>query len=127
VGLHNRGALMPKKHPTEVYEIRISLQDREKEMADQFLTAWSFNRIATPLVEVLKDVTAIAALLTLLAALIGFVFVADEDLSVANLIDLFFSQRDQAIAAGIISVSAPGGIGIGMLISQFLGLFGEES
>jgi len=118
---------MPKKHPTEVYEIRISLQDREKEMADQFLTAWSFNRIATPLVEVLKDVTAIAALLTLLATLIGFVFLADEDLSVASLIDLFFSQRDQAIAAGVISVATPGGIGIGTLIAQFLGLFGEES
>jgi len=96
-------------------------------MADQFLTAWSFNRIATPLVEVLKDKNAIAALLTLLATVTGFVFLASEELSVAGLIDAFVSQRDQAIAAGIISVSAPGGIGIGMLISQFLGLFGEES
>jgi len=121
---------MPKKHPTEVYEIRISLQDREKEMADQFLTAWSFNRIATPLVEVLKDKTAIAALLTLLATATGFVFLASEELSVAGLIDAYFSQREQAIAAGIIRVGAtavPGGIGISYLISQFLGLYSEQS
>jgi len=93
-------------------------------MADQFLTAWSFNRIATPLVEILKDKTAIAGVLTILATVIGFIFLADEDLSVAGLIDQFFSQRDQAIAAGLL-MSTPG-IGLSSLILQFLGLIGEQ-
>ena len=115
---------MPKKAPEVVYELRFSLQDREKEMAEQFLTAWSFNKVAEPVVNLMNDVTGLAAFLSLLALITGFTFLASEDLSVSGLIDAYISQRDQAIAAGLIGVAAPG-IGIGGLIAQWLGLLGE--
>ena len=37
VGLHNRGALMAKKPSDFVYEVRFSLQDKEREMADSLI------------------------------------------------------------------------------------------
>lgn len=48
MGLDDGGGVIPKKAPEVVYEVRFSLQDREKEMAEQLLTAVTFNRIATP-------------------------------------------------------------------------------
>jgi len=125
VGLDDGGGVIPKKAPEVVYEVRFSLQDREKEMAEQLLTAVTFNKIATPMVAVLKDKTAIAALLTLIAAIIGFIFLADENLSVAGLIDQFFTQHEQAKASGALVGVA--GLSLGSAISFFLGLFPEES
>ena len=95
-------------------EFRISLQDKEREMADLFLGAYAFNQITTPIVDLLKDVTGLITLFTLMAALgltgISFKFTPDDDSSLESIVDSFFTQREQeAIARGLeISTLATG-------------------
>ena len=66
MGFNRRGALMPKRKPDELIEYRISLQDKERELLDQVSTAYSVNKIATPLVNLLSDASAMALVVAFL-------------------------------------------------------------
>jgi len=112
-----------KNKPKETIEYVIRLQDKERQLAEDAIGAYQINRIMTPLVTLVNDVSGMALILTLLASIIGFVFIANEDLSPAGLIDSFTTQREQAIAAGIIGATTPA---FGGLISRWLGLFEDK-
>lgn len=116
---------MSKNKPKETIEYVIRLQDKERQLAEDAIGAYQLNRIMTPIVTLMNDVSGMALLLTLLASIIGFTFIVSEDIqSPAGLIDAFTTQREQAIAAGVIStVTSPT---IGVLISKLLGLVPEK-
>ena len=70
---------MSKRTPDQVVEFRISLQDREREMFDTLIAALTFNRIATPTVDLLKDASALSAVALILESL-GVIDVIPDDL-----------------------------------------------
>ena len=116
---------MSKNKPKETIEYVIRLQDKERQLLDDAIGAYQINRIMTPIVSLMSDVSGMAVLLSLLASIIGFTFIVREELDAAGLIDAFTSQREQAIAAGVIAAS-PLGFGLGGQISKWLGLFPEK-
>ena len=133
MGLHNRGALMAKKPSDQVFELRFSLQDYEREMFSSAIGAYQMNRIMTPIVTLMNDVTGMVVFLTIIAALgvtgVSFTFLTAMlvgDFSMADAIDQFTTQREQAIAAGatvgIFGASSP----ITAQILSMFGLFPQE-
>jgi len=118
---------MSKKPSDVVYELRFSLQDYEREMFNSAIGAYQMNRILTPIVNLMNDVTGMIVFLTLLAAVgvtgVTFTFLTamlTSDASVADVIDQFSTQRDQAIAAG----ATVGVFGLGGISAQILSLLG---
>jgi len=119
---------MAKRPPDKVIEYRISLQDYERDMFNSAIGAYQMNRIMTPIVTLMNDVTGMIVFLTILAAVgvtgVTFTFLTamlTSDSSVAEVIDAFFTQREQAIAAG----ATVGVFGLGSPITaQILSLFG---
>ena len=69
---------MTKRKPDQVVEYRISLQDKQSEQLESVIIAYQFNRILTPLVEILKDNTAMALIFTAIAGYLGFEWVAGK-------------------------------------------------
>ena len=118
---------MSKNKPKETIEYVIRLQDKERQLLDDAIGAYQINRIMTPIVTLLNDVTGMATFLAMLAIITGFIFRADEGMTSAELIDAYTTQRDQAIAAGVIQASTFGvGPGLGMKISEWLGLYQDK-
>ena len=60
---------MPKSKPDEVVVHRIEFQQHERELLDQIGTAVTFERVASPIISLMKDVTAMAIFLTALIAI----------------------------------------------------------
>ena len=97
-------------------------------MFDSVVGAYQFNRVMEPIVKLMNDVTGMIVFLTILAAIgvtgVTFTFLTamlTSDSSVADAIDQFFTQRDQAIAAG----ATVGIFGLGSPITaQILTIFG---
>jgi hypothetical protein len=119
---------MSKKPSDVVYELRFSLQDYEREMFNSAIGAYQMNRILTPIVNLMNDVTGMIVFLTLLAAVgvtgVTFTFLTamlTSDASVADVIDQFSTQREQAIAAGA-TVGIFGGSN--PITAQILSMFG---
>ena len=119
---------MAKRPPDKVIEYRISLQDYERDMFSSAIGAYQMNRIATPIINLMNDVTGMVVFLTILAAVgvtgVTFTFLTamlTTDSSMADIIDAFTTQREQAIAAG----ATVGVFGLGSPITaQILSLFG---
>ena len=117
-----------KRKPDQVIEYRISLQDKQSEQLDSLIGAYQLNRVLTPIVTLMNDVTGMAVFLTLIAALgatgVAFTFVTTmlaTDSTAAELLDAFTTQRQQAIAAG----ATVGVFGFGSPITaQILTMFG---
>ena len=70
---------MSKRKPDQVIKFRISLQDREREMFETLIAAQTFNRIAQPTVDLLKDTSAVSAIALILESL-GVIDVIPDDL-----------------------------------------------
>ena len=119
---------MAKRPPDKVIEYRISLQDYERDMFNSAIGAYQMNRIMTPIVNLMNDVTGMIVFLTIIAALgftgVAFTFLTamfTADSSMADIIDAFTTQRQQAIAAG----ATVGVFGFGSpLTAQILTMFG---
>jgi len=60
---------MTKKKPNSVTEFRISLQDKQSEQLDSMIAAYQINKVATPLVALLSDVSAMAFITGMLEAM----------------------------------------------------------
>ena len=60
---------MTKKKVDQVIEYRISLQDKQSEQLDTIIAAFAFNKVGTPLVALLSDVSAMLVITGLLEAL----------------------------------------------------------
>ena len=97
-------------------------------MFNSAIGAYQMNRIATPIINLMNDVTGMVVFLTILAAVgvtgVTFTFLTamlTTDSSMADVIDAFTTQRQQAIAAG----ATVGVFGLGSPITaQILSLFG---
>jgi len=116
---------MTKRKPDRVNEIRISLQDKQSEQLDDIVTSYMIGNVLPSVVSLMKDVTGMIVLLSILAGLIGFKF-RPVGLDVPDVIDEFLTQRQQAIAAGVIISGGPLGPGIGLRLAQLLGLLPEQ-
>ena len=119
---------MAKKPSDQVFELRFSLQDYERDMFNSAIGAYQMNRIMTPIVNLMNDVTGMIVFLTIIAALgftgVAFTFLTamfTSDSSMADVLDAFTTQRQQAIAAGatvgVFGLSSP-------LAAQILSMFG---
>jgi len=98
---------MSKRKPDKVIEYRISLQDYEREMFTSAIGAYQMNRILTPIITLMNDVTGMVVFLTIIAALgvtgVTFTFLTAMlvgDYTISDAVDQFATQRQQAIAAG---------------------------
>lgn len=119
---------MAKKPSDQVFELRFSLQDYERDMFSSAIGAYQMNRIATPIINLMNDVTGMVVFLTILAAVgvtgVTFTFLTamlTSDSSMADIIDAFTTQREQAIAAG----ATVGVFGLGSPITaQILSMLG---
>ena len=60
---------MTKRKPDQVIEYRVSLQDKQSEQLDGLIAAYQINKVATPLVALLSDVSAMLVITGLLEAL----------------------------------------------------------
>ena len=117
---------MSYNKPKETIEYVIRLQDKERQMVESAIGAYQVNRIATPLVDLLNDVTGMATVLSLLALVgitgVSFAFVVSDDLSVAGLVDAFVSQRDQAAINLGIELGTSDLFGLTSFLQDFLGV-----
>jgi len=59
---------MTKREPDQVIEYRISLQDKLNEQVDGIIAAYQINKVATPLVALLSDTSAMLLITGLLEA-----------------------------------------------------------
>jgi len=59
---------MTKRKPDQVIEYRVSLQDKQSEQLDSMIAAYQVNKIATPLVALLSDTSAMLLITGLLEA-----------------------------------------------------------
>jgi len=63
---------MPKPKPDQVIRHEIVLGRSERDLLDSALMAYSFNRVATPTVALLSDISAMSIVLTALGTYLGF-------------------------------------------------------
>jgi len=59
---------MTKRKPDQVIEYRVSLQDKQSEQLDSIIAAFQINKIATPLVALLSDASAMLLITGVLEA-----------------------------------------------------------
>jgi len=118
---------MPKPKPDQVIRHELVLGSVERKLLDEATTAYQVNKIATPIVNLMNDVTGMIVLLSLLAsvgALIGlgvsFIFLVDDDLSIAGVIDAFVTQTNQHRAAMGLTLLRVGTSGI-PVVGQYYG------
>ena len=57
---------MPKAAPSQVIIHRIELQETERRILEQFVNAYTFEQVSNPVVEILKDVSALYAVVTMI-------------------------------------------------------------
>jgi hypothetical protein len=60
---------MPRSKSDRIETVRIELGVKEREIADSLLAAYGFNRVATPIVELMKDVSGMVVLGGILAVI----------------------------------------------------------
>jgi len=70
---------MTKRKPDQVIEYRVSLQDKQSEQLDSMIAAYQINKIATPLVALLSDVSAMAIIAGILETL-GIINIIPDDI-----------------------------------------------
>jgi len=59
--------MMPRAKSDRIETVRVELGVKEREIADSLVAAYGFNRVATPIVELMKDVSGMVVLGGLLA------------------------------------------------------------
>ncbi len=127
---------MPKPKPDQVIRHEIVFGRSERELIEGALVAYQVNRIATPTVALLSDVSAMSIVLTALATYLGFEYNLDA-LAITETQALINDWQKQytaykespayqaAQAAAQVPFLPIGGIGEGSPIQQLLGqLFG---
>ena len=128
---------MPKPKPDQVIRHEIVLGRSERELVEGALVAYQVNRIATPTVALLSDVSAMSIVLTALGTYLGFKY-SIGSLAIDTTQDLINDFQNQyeaykqtpeyqqaqnigsAAAAGAVS-QLPGGLPLSILIRQLFG------
>lgn len=128
---------MPKPKPDQVIRHEIVLGRSERELIEGALVAYQVNRIATPTVALLSDVSAMSIVLTALGTYLGFKY-SIGSLAIDTTQDLINDFQNQyeaykqtpeyqtaqtigvGAAAGAVS-QLPGGLPLSVLIRQLFG------
>ena len=128
---------MPKPKPDQVIRHEIVLGRSERELVEGALVAYQVNRIATPTVALLSDVSAMSIVLTALGTYLGFKY-SIGSLAIDTTQDLINDFQNQyeaykltpeyqtaqtigvGAAAGVAS-QLPGGLPLSLLIRQLFG------
>ena len=93
----NTMAMMPKPKPDQVIRHEIALSRPMQESVDQFVVAHSFQSISTPIVDLMKDVSGMIVLLSVVAAIgYKFDFISTGADTMEDVITQFRQQRDIA-------------------------------
>ena len=87
---------MTKRKPDKVIEYRISLQDKQAEQLESVIIAYQFSRFISPLVDILKDNTAMGLILTAIAGYLGFNWISGKYEDTMEMIDDFSTQFKQS-------------------------------
>jgi len=93
---------MSKRKPDKVIEYRFSLQDKEREMFNSAIGAYQMNRLVTPIITLMNDISGMVVFLSLAAAAgvtgVAFTFLLTnlEDMTMGGVLDSFLTQRQQA-------------------------------
>ena len=92
---------MPKPKPDNVVRHEIVFGRSERDLLEGALIAYQVNRISTPLVALLSDVSAMTLIFSALAGILGWKYVAAPGLAEAGeLYNDFINQYDAWKAAG---------------------------
>ena len=128
---------MPKRKPDQVIRHEIVFGRSERELIEGALVAYQVNRIATPTVALLSDVSAMSIVLTALGTYLGFKY-SIGSLAIDTTQDLINDFQNQyeaykqtpeyqqaravgaSAAAGAVS-QLPGGFPLSVLIRQLFG------
>jgi len=126
-----------KNKPKETIEFVLRLQDKERQIVDDFLVAQNFKAIATPTVDLLKDVTGLAAAYIILNALFpewseGLDLAAMRDMDSPGIFDYLEKQN---LLLGIVGAAAGVATGgwawlpaiLGFALGQVTAEVGEEA
>ena len=90
-------AIMPKPKPDQVIRHEIALSRPMQESIDQYVVAHSFQSISTPIVDLMKDVSGMIVLLSVVAAIgYKFDFISTGADTMEDVITQFRQQRDIA-------------------------------
>jgi len=123
---------MSKNKPKETIEHVFRLQDKERQLLDDFLLAKNFQNVATPVVSLLSDVSGLAASYVILTAFFpdwakGLDLKAMQGMDSPGIFDyLEFQNLALGVAGAGIGI-ATGGLGwIPALIGFGLGQVGAE-
>ena len=93
---------MPKPKPDQVIRHEIVLGRSERDLLDSALIAYGFNRVATPTVALLSDVSAMTFIFSIVGGYFGIKYVVSPGLTeVGEIYDDFRNQLDAARAAGV--------------------------
>ena len=87
---------MTKRKPDKVIEYRISLQDKQAEQLESVIIAYQFSRFISPLVDILKDNTAMALILSAIAGYLGFAWVSGKYEDTMEMFEDFKTQFKQS-------------------------------
>mgnify|MGYP003661606864 FL=1 len=119
---------MPKRKPDQVIRHEIVFGRSERDLIEGALMAYQFNRVATPTVALLSDVSAMALILGPIAGYLGFTYVLPPTLETgAELVQDFQTQysafketpeylQNQLVGAPL----GPGGAGLVGLLRQLI-------
>lgn len=103
---------LSKNKPKETIEFVIRLQDKERQLIEGAIAAYQINKVATPIADLAAGLFStregVAIFLSILAATIGFVYV-DQGGEIGDLFSSFMTQREQAIAEGVIGTTVAWG------------------
>lgn len=92
---------MPKPKPDQVIRHEIVLGRSERELIESGLVAYQMNKISTPLVALISDVSAMSFIFSIIGGYLGIKYVAAPGLSeVGEIYQDFKNQYDAAKAAG---------------------------
>ena len=99
---HGGGVSGLKTKPTQVIVHRFELQTKEREILESAVTAYQFNKVAVPVVSLLKDVTGLAAFFLILNLLLGLKpDEGGEHGALAGLVFDYIQAEDDREATGV--------------------------
>ena len=102
---------MPKAPSSTVITYRIELQDTERRLLQNFVDAYTLEQVTTPIVEILKDASALYAIVTMIELF------TDIDLPIPTLGDVgdvaaIWDAVGDAVRAARARAAAAGAVGV---------------
>jgi len=90
-------AVMPKPKPDQVIRHEIALSRPMQESVDQYVVAHSFQAVATPIVDLMKDISGMIVFLSVVATIgYNFEFISTGATTMDDVLTDFRSQRAAA-------------------------------